>query len=102
MEAQETLISEILERKHTIEDLKQRINDCSKYCNNYLDMKLQLSHIKDKEELDPLTLQEYDRLQTIIHQQKLQLQSDVHFLVEKELSFINQSGDIVCVFVGMS
>lgn len=95
MEANETILCEIVDKRKAIEDLKQRISNCSKYCNQYVDMKLQLSHLKDMSEVNPATLQEYERLKTMIDQQKLQLQSDVHFIIEKEVSFLSQAGDIV-------
>lgn len=95
MEAKETLLSEIKEKRHAIDDLKNRISDCGTYCSQYVDMKLQMSHIRDKEDMDPATVESFEKLQTMVHQQKLQLQSDVHFMIEKEIPFIHQSSDIV-------
>lgn len=83
------------EKRQVIDDLKNRISDCSQYCNQYTDMKLQIAHIKDRNDVDPSVLEEFSKLETIVNQQKLQLQSDVHFLIEKESLFIQQSSDIV-------
>ena len=95
MEARETLLLEVKEKRSAVESLKKQILDCNKYYNHYIDMKVQLSHIKEKDDIDPNTLEEYGKLQEIINQQKLQLQSEVHFLFEKELVFVNQASNVV-------
>ena len=95
MEAKETLLLEVKEKRTAVESLKKQILDCNKYYSHFIDMKVQLSHIKEKDDIDPKTLEEYGKLQEIINQQKLHLQSEVHFLFEKELIFIDQASNVV-------
>ena len=95
MEAREILLNEIKEKRHMIDDLRTRIQECSEYCNHFTDMKMQISRVKDSGDVDPGTLEEYQKLENAISQQKLQLQSDVHFIIEKELQFIHQASNVV-------
>ena len=61
------------------------------------DMQLQLGQMKSSNQVDPSFQEEYQKLKIVVDQQKLQLQSDVHFLLEKDTPFVEQCIDIVCV-----
>ena len=40
-------------------------------------------------------MEEYEKLKIVVDQQKLQLQSDVHFIIERDTPFVEHAFDIV-------
>ena len=95
MEISELLLTDLSEKKQAIEDLRSRISLCQKSCTSFKEMQLRLSKLKSQGESYPEFEEEYEKLRIVVDQQKLQLQSDVHFILEKESPFVEHGMDIV-------
>ena len=102
MEATELIINAMRDKRELISELKKRISICERSCVSLKDMQLQLGQMKSNNQVDPSFQEEYQKLEIVLvfpfpghDQQKLQLQSDVHFLLEKDTPFVEQCIDIV-------
>ena len=95
MEATELIINAVRDKRELISELKKRISICERSCVSLKDMQLQLGQMKSNNQVDPSFQEEYQKLKIVVDQQKLQLQSDVHFLLEKDTPFVEQCIDIV-------
>lgn len=89
------IINAIHDKRELIAELKKRISICERSCISLKDMQLQLGQMKSNNQVDPSFQEEYQKLKIVVDQQKLQLQSDVHFLLEKDTPFVEQCIDIV-------
>jgi singapore isolate B (sub-type 7) whole genome shotgun sequence assembly, scaffold_2 len=95
VEATELIINAVRDKRELISELKKRISICERSCVSLKDMQLQLGQMKSNNQVDPSFQEEYQKLKIVVDQQKLQLQSDVHFLLEKDTPFVEQCIDIV-------
>ena len=91
------IINAVNDKRELLSELKKRIAICERSCVSLKDMQLQLGQMKSSNQVDPSFQEEYQKLKIVVDQQKLQLQSDVHFLLEKDTPFVEQCIDIVCV-----
>ena len=89
------MVNELKDKRHSLNDLKQRINSCSRSCNSFQEMQLQINQMKKGGDVDPGVMEEYEKLKIVVDQQKLQLQSDVHFIIEQDTPFVEHAFDIV-------
>lgn len=89
------IINAVRDKRELISELKKRISICERSCVSLKDMQLQLGQMKSNNQVDPSFQEEYQKLKIVVDQQKLQLQSDVHFLLEKDTPFVEQCIDIV-------
>ena len=96
----ELLLTDLGEKKQAIEDLRNRISLCQKSCTSFKEMQLRQSKLRSQGEQYPEFEEEFEKLRIIVDQQKLQLQSDVHFILEKEIPFVEHSMDVVLSFDG--
>ena len=96
----ELLLTDLSEKKQAIEDLRSRISLCQKSCTSFKEMQLRHSKLKNQGELYPEFEEEFEKLRIVVDQQKLQLQSDVHFILEKEVPFVEHGMDIVSFTMG--
>ena len=95
MEITELLLTDLTEKRRIIEEFRKRISLCAQSDVSYKEMFLHYSQLK-KQGDDVVDLQEEcEKQKNIVEQQKLQLNSDIHFLLEKEKSFIEHNMDIV-------
>lgn len=95
MEMSELLLTDLGEKKQAIEDLRNRISLCQKSCTSFKEMQLRQSKLRSQGEQYPEFEEEFEKLRIIVDQQKLQLQSDVHFILEKEIPFVEHSMDVI-------
>ena len=95
MEITELLLTDLTEKRRVIEEFRKRISLCAESGAAYKEMFLHYSQLKSLGE-DVLDIQEdCEKQKIVVEQQKLQLNSDIHFLLEKEKMFIEQNMDIV-------
>ena len=85
----------LTEKRNCLKDLKQRINDCDRSCASFQEMQLQIHEMKKGGAVDTSLQEEYEKLKIVVEQQKLQLQSDVHFIIERDTPFVEHAFDIV-------
>ena len=85
----------LTEKRNCLKDLKQRINDCDRSCASFQEMQLQIHEMKKGGDVDTSLQEEYEKLKIVVEQQKLQLQSDVHFIIERDTPFVEHAFDIV-------
>ena len=95
MEITELLLTDLTEKKRIIEEFRKRITICAQSEAAYKEMFLQYSQLKNQGEDVTELQEECEKQKIVVEQQKLQLNSDIHFLLEKEKSFIEQNMDIV-------
>ena len=89
------MVNELKEKRNSLNDLKQRINGCSRSSSSFQEMQLQISQMKKEGSVDAGVMEEYEKLKIVVDQQKLQLQSDVHFIIERDTPFVEHAFDIV-------
>ena len=95
IETSELLRDELIEKRQAIQSLRERISLCDSSCSAFHSMQLQMSRLKASNSIDDSFREEYEKQKIVVEQQKLQLQSDVHFLLEKESPFVGHSLDIL-------
>ena len=95
MESSELLEDVLKEKRQAISNLQDRILLCDSSCSDFHTMKAELNRMKTHGSVDPHFLETLEKQKIVIEQITLQLQSDVHFLIEKETPFLEHSIDIV-------
>ena len=94
-ESSELLEDVLKEKRQAISNLQDRILLCDSSCSDFHTMKAELNRMKTHGSVDPHFLETLEKQKIVIEQITLQLQSDVHFLIEKETPFLEHSMDIV-------
>lgn len=89
------MVNELKEKRNSLSDLRQRINSCSRSSSSFREMQLQVNQMKKEGAVDAGVMEEYEKLKIVVDQQKLQLQSDVHFIIERDTPFVEHAFDIV-------
>lgn len=91
----ELIMTDLDEKKRVIEELRNRISICAQSGSAYKEMCIQYTQMRNSGEDSAEMREECEKQAVVVEQQKLQLNSDVHFLLEKESLFIEQSVEIV-------
>lgn len=89
------MVNELKEKRNSLSDLRQRIHSCSRSSSSFQEMQLQVNQMKKEGAVDAGVMEEYEKLKIVVDQQKLQLQSDVHFIIERDTPFVEHAFDIV-------
>ncbi|KAK8821709.1 hypothetical protein AV274_5952 [Blastocystis sp. ATCC 50177/Nand II] len=95
IEVEDFMVNELKEKRNSLSDLRQRINSCSRSSSSFQEMQLQVNQMKKEGAVDAGVMEEYEKLKIVVDQQKLQLQSDVHFIIERDTPFVEHAFDIV-------
>ena len=95
MEITELLLTDLTEKRRIIEEFRKRISLCAQSGVSYKEMFLHYSQLKNQGDDVTDMQEECEKQKIIVEQQKLQLNSDIHFLLEKEKSFVEHNMDIV-------
>lgn len=97
MEAAELLEDALKEKRQAISSLQDRISLCDTSSSDLLTMRTELNRMKTHGSVDPHFVETFEKQKIVVEQITLQLQSDVHFLIEKEAPFLEHSMDIVLI-----
>lgn len=95
MESSELLEDVLKEKRQAISSLQDRISLCDSSCSDLSSMKAELARLRARGVSDPRAIEAFEKQKVVVEQITLQLQSDVHFLIEKESPFLEHSMDIV-------